>query len=328
VSTPRDHDGFGDRPGDGSEWREPSHLGGGDPEDGAPSVGAPGSGGATGGGATGDGPEDEPNFADRRRQPRDDDWGNGDAWQPPGWDLPASSPGRPAGPDPAEDSPPPPVTAAPEGPPTGLFGGRQRPRDPEMARALTYQGDLVGAQHWALQHGWTVSDGSAPEDAVLQQLVTSAPVRPTKDHRPASVLRGRGGALELVAFDIVYASGRYLVPQWAVTAAPLLGTVPQFRLSPARFWKHRTGGLQQIASGNEAFDARWQLLAAEDGPQVRGLVSDPTVQGLLMGTDDGDEFWSAAGYVAAIRPDGHRPQLIEHHARLLAAVVGALAAGY
>jgi hypothetical protein len=108
----------------------------------------------------------------------------------------------------------------------------------------------------------------------------------------------------------------------------VLGTVPQFRLSPARFWKHRTGGLLPILSGNEYFDARWQLLAAEDGRQVRQLVADPAVQGLLMGSDDGDEFWSAAGYVAVIRPDGHRPQLIEHHARLLAAVVGALAAGY
>jgi hypothetical protein len=64
------------------------------------------------------------------------------------------------------------------------------------------------------------------------------------------------------------------------------------------------------------------------------------VRGLLLGTDDGDEFWTAAGahgagsaggggsaggYIAAIRPDGHRPQLIEHHARLLSALVSALA---
>jgi hypothetical protein len=142
------------------------------------------------------------------------------------------------------------------------------------------------------------------------------------------VLRGRGGSLELVAFDVVYASGRYFVPEYAVTAAPLLGAVPQFRLSPARFWKHRTGGLLPIASGNEHFDARWLLLAAEDTPQVRRLAGDPALHGLLLGTDDGDEFWSAAGHVAAIRPDGHRPQLIEHHTRLLTAVVGALAAGY
>jgi hypothetical protein len=304
VSTPRDPDDFGDSSGEGSGWREPSHLGGNDSED-------------------------EPNFADRRRQPRDDDSTAGGAWQPAGWDLPAATPER-SGVDPAWDAPPPatpaPAPSAPEHRWGGPFSGRQR--DPEMARAFTYGGDLVGAQHWALQHGWTVSDGSAPEDAVLQELVASAPVRPSKEHRPASVLRGRAGPLELVAFDVVYPAGRSLVAQYAVTAAPVLGTVPRFRLAPARFWKHGTGGLVPIPSGDDAFDGRWQLLAAEDGAQVQRLAGDPTVQGLLLGSDDGDEFWSAAGHVAAIRLDGHRPQLIEHHARLLAAVVGALAAAY
>jgi hypothetical protein len=204
---------------------------------------------------------------------------------------------------------------------------------------------MFGAQTWALQHGWTVSDGSGPEDAGLGELVASAPaMRVGKESRPAGVLRGRFGTLDLVAFDIVHPSGRSLVPQFAVTAAPTLVPLPGFRLSPARLWKHRTGGLVPVASGNELFDARWQLLATEDGPQVRRLVQDPMVQGLLLGTDDGDEFWSVAGrgggraggyggggaggYIAAIRPDGHRPRLIEHHARLLTAVVGALAAGY
>ena len=70
------------------------------------------------------------------------------------------------------------------------------------------------------------------------------------------------------------------------------------------------------------------LLAAEDGPQVRRLVGDPTVRGLLLGSDDGDEFWTAAGHVAVVRPGAHRPQLIEHHGRLLTAAVGALSTGY
>jgi hypothetical protein len=131
----------------------------------------------------------------------------------------------------------------------------------------------------------------------------------------------------MVAFDVVYVSGRYVVPQYAVTAVPMLGTVPAFRLSPARFWKHGVGGMLQFPSGNEAFDLRWSLLAPEDSPQLQRLVQDPTVQGLLLGTDDGDEFWTAAGHVAAVRPDGHRPQLLEHHARLLTALVGALGVG-
>jgi len=196
-----------------------------------------------------------------------------------------------------------------------------------MARAFVPETDPVGAQGWALQNGWTVSDGSGPEDAGLAELIASSPVRPGKEARAASVLRGRAGPLELVAFDIAYPLGRGLVPKYAVTAAPLLGGVPTLRLSPARFWKHRTGGLGPVPSGEEAFDARWMLLAAEDSPQVRRLAQDPAVHGLLLGTDDGDEFWTAAGHVCAVRPDGHRPQLLEHHARLLTAIVGALAAG-
>jgi hypothetical protein len=318
MSTPRDPDGFDDEAG--RSWQEPAHLGGDEPA------------------------ADEPNFADRRKRPRDDDPTPRDTWQPPGWDLPAASPDRPqpraADPvdpaaDPAADpswAPPAPPATASERARGGLFGSRQRARDPEMERAFTYEGDRLGAQSWALQHGWTVSDGSGPEDAVLGDVLAASPVRPGKEARPAGVLRGRAGAVELVAFDVVYPAGRQWVATHAITAAPLLGAVPVLRLSPARLWKHRTGGLVPVVSGDEAFDSRWQLLAAEDGPQVRRLAQDPAVHGLLLGTDDGDEFWTGAGgagsYVAAVRPDGHRPLLIEHHARLLTAIVGALAAGY
>jgi hypothetical protein len=308
MSSPRDRDD------DGSDWQEPSHL-------------------------SGDEPVDEPNIADRRKQPRDGDHtAEGATWQPPGWDLPAATPDRrpgtepswapPGSPDPADPSTAPPSAPAPERSRGGLFGGRQRARDPEMERAFSYEGDALGAQSWALQHGWTVSDGSGPDDAVLGDLLAASPVRPGKEARPAGVLRGRAGAVELVAFDVVYPWGREWVAKYAVTAAPLLRAVPALRLSPARLWKHRTGGLVPVLSGDEAFDSRWQLLVAEDGPQVRRLAQDPAVHGLLLGTDDGDEFWTGAGHLAAVRPDGHRPQLIEHHARLLTAIVGALAAGY
>jgi hypothetical protein len=340
MSSPRDRDGADD----GSDWQEPPHLSGNEPAD---------------------DDEQKPNFADRRSTPRDSDHSaEGATWQPPGWDLPAATPDRdlsaatpdrdlsaatpdrdvpavPPGGDRQPDADPTwerqsdvdPTWGPPPGPPVppqertrrGLFGPRARG---EVEKVFTYEGDVVGAQGWALQQGWTISDGNAPEDAVLKDLVASAPVRPTKDHRPASVLRGRSGRLDLVAFDIVYASGRYVVPEYAVTAAPLLGAVPGLRLTPARFWKHRTGGLVPITSGDEAFDTRWMLLAAEDSPQVRRLAQDPAVHGLLLGTDDGDEFWTAAGHLAVVRPDGHRPQLLEHHARLLSAVVGALSAGY
>jgi len=239
----------------------------------------------------------------------------GAAWEPPGWSLPPAE-SRPVG------SPSPSGVAAPGG---GFFGRRRRPPS-ELEQVFAYEGDHLGVQAWAIQHGWTLSDGNGPEDAVLQDLLAAGPVRLSKDHRPAGVLRGRAGGLELVAFDVVYASGRYVVPEYAVTAAPVLAALPYLRLSPARLWKHRTAGLLQVPSGDPEFDTRWVLLTPEDGPAVRHLVEDPTVRGLLLGSDDGDEFWAAASHVAAVRPDGHRPQLVEHHARLLTAVVGALAA--
>ncbi|SHH07398.1 hypothetical protein [Geodermatophilus nigrescens] len=205
--------------------------------------------------------------------------------------------------------------------------GGPRPRTPGVVeQVFAYRGDTVGAQGWALQHGWTISDGTAPEDAVLAELVASAPVRASRDHRAAGVMRGRAGNLELVAFDVAYTDKRYTVPEWAVTAAPVLVPLPPgLRLSPARFWRHRTGGLLHVPSGDQAFDDRWVLLTAEDGPAVRRLVADPAVRDLLLHSDDGDEFWAAAGHLAAVRPDGHRPALIEHHARLLTAMVAALA---
>ena len=292
MTDPRDRDGFDERDPEGG-WREPPHLGGDDDD------------------------VERPNFADRRQQPR----AGGDAWTPPGWDLPAHQRDSPVGPtpDPAADdvAPPPPVP------------GPARPsrRPGAVSEVFAYQGDLVGTQAWAVQNGWTISDGTAPEDAPLRELITTAPVRLTKDHRPAGVLRGRADALDMVAFDVLCASGRTVVPEYAVTAVPLLTPIPYFRLSPARFWKHRTGGLVPVETGDPAFDSRWVLLTAEDWPGVRALAADAAVRGLLLGTDDGDEFWSAAGYVAAIRPDGHRPLLIEHHARLLTAVVRAVTGG-
>jgi hypothetical protein len=322
MSSPRDRDGFDDRgPGD---WQEPEHLGG-----------------------SGDAPADPPTTDPATEQPADRpaaqpaDPAGSTAWQPPGWDLPTVEPERPrSGPAapswdaPAteqrrDDAPPPVVTEGPDPAQQqgrGLFGPRRR-REPGAAeQVFRRETDPVGVQAWALHHGWVPSDGTGPQDAPLADLVRSAPVRPAKEDRPGNVVRGRGMGLDLVAFDVVYETARYAVPRWAVTAAPVLGEVPAFRLSPARFWKHGTAGLLQVPSGDPEFDTRWVLLTAVDGPQVRRVVEDPVVRQLLLGTDDGDELWSAAGFVAAVRPDGHRPQLIEHHARLLSVVVGALAA--
>jgi hypothetical protein len=236
------------------------------------------------------------------------------SWEPPGWSLPPTQPESQV----AQEE--------------GQGGGRSPAGDPGRATAPVE--DPFGLRAWAVQRGWTASDGSGPGDAVLHDLLAAGPVRLGREHRPAGVLRGRYGTLDMVAFDVVFPLGRRLRYEYAVTAAPLLGSVPRLRLSPARFWKHGTGGLLQVPSGDPEFDARWTLLAAEDAPQVRRLAQDPTVRGLLLGSDDGDEFWTtgtgggwSGSFVAVVRPDAHRPLLLEHHARLLTAVVGALAAG-
>ncbi|GAA4731126.1 hypothetical protein GCM10023328_07690 [Modestobacter marinus] len=342
MSSPRDRDRDGFDDGAGGQWQEPAHLGGDPAGDGGPGPAAPR--------PDHDGPD----------QPGPDQTGGersgSQAWQPPGWDLPSVEPERPAA-----ASPPPPATrdqatrdqAAwpppgdqryPDAPPTeqsdrprrglgGLFGGgRSRPADdigagrPDVPPDPALAADPFGTQAWAQQYGWVLSDGTAPEDEPLGALVRSAPVRPGKEDQASRVVRGRGNGLDLVAFDIVSPVGRGFVSTHAITAAPVLGGVPAFRLSPARMWRHGTGGMLQIPSTDPEFDRRWVLLAAEDGPQVRRIAEDPVVRQSLLGSDDGDEVWSAAGFVAAIRPDANRPQLIEHHARLLAAVVGALAA--
>ncbi|MGY1751228.1 hypothetical protein [Modestobacter sp. SYSU DS0511] len=54
------------------------------------------------------------------------------------------------------------------------------------------------------------------------------------------------------------------------------------------------------------------------------MAADPALRNTLLGTDDGDDIWTAAGHAAALRSDGHRPQLLAHHACLLAVVHRAL----
>ncbi|MPR00127.1 hypothetical protein GB931_19840 [Modestobacter sp. I12A-02628] len=364
MSSPRDRDGF-DGP-DGQGWREPEHLGGGSTPAGRPGqdpAGAtPGPTPDAGPPAAWEPPGWSLPAAEPERPVRPADPSAGAPppaeprrqWGPTPDQIAGRQPGQVAGggPEPVQQpeqqwAPQQPWGSAAEQP---WAPGQQQPGEqpgqeqggqrgfwgaarPARRRAdrvgdqvFRYQGDLVGAQGWGMDNGWVPSDGTGPEDAVLAQLVAASPVRPSKDDRPGNVLRGRLGSLELVAFDVVYTSGRYAQPRWAVTAAPVLGELPSFRLSPARFWKHRTGGLLHLPSGDPEFDTRWVLLAPEDTPQLRRLVDDVVVRQLLLGSDDGDELWSAAGHVAAIRPDGHRPELIQHQGRILTAVVGALAA--
>ena len=110
-----------------------------------------------------------------------------------------------------------------------------------------------------------------------------------------------------------------------MTAAPLLGAVarPPAVPGPVLEPPHRRAapGAQRRPTPSTPAGRCW---SPRTGRRCAGWSRTPRVRALLLGTDDGDEFWTAAGHVAVVRPDGQRPQLMEHHARLLGAVVGAL----
>ncbi len=129
--------------------------------------------------------------------------------------------------------------------------------------------DPAGMQAWARQQGRQVPGGTTPADAVLAELVATAPVRTARRHRPAGVVRARAGDREPVAFDVAF-----------------------------------DAAFDAVA----AVAARWVLLAAGDGPAVRRLAADEAVRGLLLGSDDGDEFWSAAGPLSHRTAGAGRPR--------------------
>jgi len=67
---------------------------------------------------------------------------------------------------------------------------------------------------------------------------------------------------------------------------------------------------------------RW---TAAGDPSASGLVVSSRAAAALLATDDGDEIWATGTALAGLRPDGHRPDLLEHHLRLLTTIVRDLA---
>ncbi|WP_051143980.1 hypothetical protein [Modestobacter italicus] len=150
------------------------------------------------------------------------------------------------------------------------------------------------------------------------ELVRSAPARRIdRDHHPRNVMAGHIGDTDALAFDIAVNASTGWIAEWAVTAIGIPDELPRIRWTPARLWSHNPDLLIQVPTGDELFDARWRVLANADDPRVRRLAADPAIRQALLATDDGDDIWTAAGYLAAFRPDGHRPQLLTHHVGLL-----------
>lgn len=178
-----------------------------------------------------------------------------------------------------------------------------------------------GLREAAEQRGWPVQD----EDASLAPVLTEAPLRLTAEHRAATVARGQVGSWDLLAFEVVYVMprGDLTPPQFAITAVPVPIPLPRLRVAPRRFLTHGVGGLLVLPTGDEAFDARWQVLTAEDTPEIRGLVGEP-LRAALLSTPDLDEVWTAAGHLAISRVDGHHDTLLEAHSAVLAAAMAGL----
>ena len=176
---------------------------------------------------------------------------------------------------------------------------------------------------WAQEHGWSVTDGDAAEDAGLPDLIASAPMRLDADHRARNVVRGQFGSWRMTAFDVTYERGRDQVRRYAVTAAPSLVPLPRVRLVPARFWSHKTGGMLMLPSGEDIFDTRWRLMVDEDSLLARSLLAEP-VRALLLASEDRDEIWYGAGHLAITRPDNHYPELLGWHSQVLATLLAAL----
>ncbi|MGY1743423.1 MULTISPECIES: hypothetical protein [unclassified Blastococcus] len=187
------------------------------------------------------------------------------------------------------------------------------------------QPDRGGGAGWH-PPDWRPVDRSDLEWSVAAELVRTAPARRIgDDHHPRDVRAGRiddGGAL---AFEIAVSASTGWIVEWAVTALSWPSGAPRIRWTPARLWAHDHDGLVDLPSGDTRFDARWRVLGAADDPRARRLATAPAVQRALLATDDGDEIWTAAGHVAALRPDGHRAALLSHHVRLLAVLRAALA---
>lgn len=225
-------------------------------------------------------------------------------------------------------SPPPQEPGQPpfgKGPGQGPDDRLQRPTGARrrwfsMPEWWTDQPEAMPLTDWAQQHGWSVSDGDAAEDAPLVDLIASAPMRLDPYHRARAVVRGQFGSWRMSAFEIVYERGRDRVRRYAVTAAPSLVPLPTVRLVPARFWAHKTGGMLALPSGDEVFDSRWTLLVAEDSAMVRSLAAE-SVRALLLASEDRDEIWYGAGQLAIARPDNHYPDLLTWHTKVLSTLL-------
>lgn len=224
------------------------------------------------------------------------------------------------GADPEPDGPHP-DDAQPEAAPRRRSLWRRLTEGPDAEELAAAGVPTSGLRDAAERRGWAVHE----EDASLGAVLLEAPLRLTPEHRAAPVARGQVQSWELVAFDVVYLmpKGYYSRTLYAVTAVPVPIPLPVLRLAPRRFLTHGAAGLLLLPTGDDVFDTRWQVLADQDTPEVRGIVGEQLRAGLLDGPDL-DEMWTAAGHLAISRVDGHDDGLLDEHSGLLSAAMAGL----
>ena len=186
--------------------------------------------------------------------------------------------------------------------------------------------DTWGTQAWALSVGWLLSDGTGPEDAPLAALVHERPGAPGQGGPCRAGPARPGNGLDLVAFDIVSPMGRQSVAR--TRSLPPRCSAP----SPP-------SGCPRPGCGGTAPAAWCRCPARTRSSTAAGCCSRPRTARRCAGWSR--TRWSASCCSAATTatscgrppassprsgPTANRPQLIEHHARILAAVVAALAA--
>jgi hypothetical protein len=181
-------------------------------------------------------------------------------------------------------------------------------------------GDRAGVARWARDRGW-VEVPADDRPPVVGELLAGAPVPLGPEHVAVDLRTGVHAGWSVLAFDVVVRTGQGDVPEWAVTALGRPRTADPYHLHPRRLGAFALPGRgRSVDVGPGELADRWTATGA---PDVARVLQQAAAREALLGTDDGDEVWATATALAAVRPDGHRPALLEHHLPLLAALAGA-----
>ncbi len=177
--------------------------------------------------------------------------------------------------------------------------------------------DPAGVRAWCARHGWSAVDTPPP---VVAELLGSAPVPLGHEHVATGVRTGPADTWTALALDVQARTAHGVVPTWAVTAVGRPGVGDPWRLHPRRLQRFAVGPALPALDVPGPLGERW---SAAGSPALAALLAVPAVEQALLGTDDGDEVWATPTALAALRADGHRPDLVEHHLRLLTTLAGA-----